>query len=244
MRLEAEEDKVAGIETADLKIILLGDSAVGKSKMVERFLLDKYKPRTRSTFALTLYRYNTTVPAVPEVGEAGGAALSVDFWDTAGQERFASMHPSYYYRAQACILVFDVTRKATYQHLPNWYKELRSYCPHIPCSVVANKIDVNDRMTSKKFAFATKNGLPLHYVSAADGTNVVQVFQEAITAAWMYKNHGDDVESMLFRMLDDPTFGAPDVAAHGTGEEEGAESSAVARIASMRAAAVSTLSHT
>ncbi len=43
------------------------------------------------------------------------------------------MHPSYYYKAHACVLVFDVTRKVTYQNLQNWYKELRQYCEHIPC---------------------------------------------------------------------------------------------------------------
>lgn len=60
------------------------------------------------------------------------ALLVVDFWDTAGQERFASMHPSYYYRAQACVLAFDVTRKSTYQNLSHWY-EMNTYpIPHIP----------------------------------------------------------------------------------------------------------------
>lgn len=67
----------------------------------------------------------------------------IDFWDTAGQESFNRMHPSYYYRAHCCILVFDVTRKITYQHLQDWYDELREYCPSIPCVLVANKIDVD-----------------------------------------------------------------------------------------------------
>ena len=66
-----------------------------------------------------------------------------DFWDTAGQEAFSRMHPSYYYRAHCCILVFDVTRKITYQHLADWYKELRDHCENIPCVLVANKIDVD-----------------------------------------------------------------------------------------------------
>lgn len=66
-----------------------------------------------------------------------------DFWDTAGQERFSSMHPSYYYRAHACVLVFDVTRKITYKNLTDWYGELRQYCEGIPCLLVANKIDVD-----------------------------------------------------------------------------------------------------
>lgn len=51
------------------------------------------------------------------------------------------MHPSYYHHAQACILVFDATRKVTYQNLSNWYQELRKFRPNIPCLLVANKID-------------------------------------------------------------------------------------------------------
>jgi hypothetical protein len=69
--------------------------------------------------------------------------LFTDFWDTAGQEAFNRMHPSYYYRSHCCILVFDVTRKITYQHLSDWYKELREHCPNVPCVLVANKIDVD-----------------------------------------------------------------------------------------------------
>ena len=69
------------------------------------------------------------------------------------------MHPSYYYRAHACILVFDVTRKQTYQHLTDWYKELREFCETIPCIVVANKIDIDPRVTSKEFKFAKRNNL-------------------------------------------------------------------------------------
>ena len=101
---------------ADLKVILLGDSAVGKSKLVERFLMGDYHPRQLSTYALTLFRHTADV---------NGQDVQVDFWDTAGQERFSSMHPSYYFGAHACILAFDVTRKITYKNLNAWYKELR-----------------------------------------------------------------------------------------------------------------------
>lgn len=180
-----------------LQIILLGDSAVGKSKLIERYLLDDYHPRQRSTFALTLYRHTVDLPAVgagaasssssSEAGPDGQQQrtpkgktqkVAVDFWDTAGQERFASMHPSYYYKAHACILVFDVTRKVTYQNLQAWYQELRQYCETIPVICIANKIDVDLRVTSKAFAFPQKYNLPFHFVSAADGTNVVRIFEE------------------------------------------------------------------
>jgi Ras of Complex, Roc, domain of DAPkinase len=79
--LERAEDDAEGIAPSDLKVILLGDSAVGKSKLVERFLLDKFRPRTRSTYALTLYRHSMRVRN--DKGEE--ETLNVDFWDTAGQ---------------------------------------------------------------------------------------------------------------------------------------------------------------
>nr|KAF6349218.1 hypothetical protein mMyoMyo1_011768 [Myotis myotis] len=79
----------------NVKIICLGDSAVGKSKLMERFLMDGFQPQQLSTYAPTLYKHTATV---------GGKTILVDFWDTAGQERFQSMHASYYHKAHACIM--------------------------------------------------------------------------------------------------------------------------------------------
>uniref|UniRef100_A0A1A8QLE1 RAB, member of RAS oncogene family-like 2 n=1 Tax=Nothobranchius rachovii TaxID=451742 RepID=A0A1A8QLE1_9TELE len=172
-----------------VKIICLGDSAVGKSKLMERFLMDEYRPQQMSTYALTLYHHQTTI---------GNKNVVVDFWDTAGQERFQSMHPSYYHKAHACIMVFDVQRKITYKNLCNWYKELREYRPEIPCCVVANKIDADLKMAQRSFNFGKKHGLPLYYVSAADGTNVVKMFRDMIKKALDYKqNPRDFIDEVL-----------------------------------------------
>ena len=227
----------------DLKIILLGDSAVGKSKLIERYLMDEFNPRQvgaapppqwpntanspphrsphsspstvtlslsppprpstplssspqLSTYALTLFRKDVRLQS--------GESTVVDFWDTAGQEAFNRMHPSYYYRAHCCVLMFDVTRKATYQHLADWYKELREYCEHIPVVLVANKIDVDYNVTRKEFKFAAKHNLPFFFVSAADGTNVVKVFESAILEAKRYKESGGDVLSDMLSLLGEP----------------------------------------
>ncbi|KAL4617967.1 rab-like protein 2A isoform X2 [Arapaima gigas] len=176
-----------------VKIICLGDSAVGKSKLMERFLMDGYRPQQLSTYALTLYKYTTTID---------GKSVLVDFWDTAGQERFQSMHPSYYHKAHACVMVFDVQRKITYKNLANWYKELREYRPEIPCIVVANKIDADMKVTQRNFNFAKKQGLPLYYVSAADGTNVVKLFKDAIKLAMSYKQNSRDFMDEVMRELE------------------------------------------
>lgn len=140
------------------------------------------------------------------------------------------MHPSYYYGATACILVFDVTRKVTYQNLANWYKELREYCESIPCFLVANKIDVDmavrvhphnvfdvlekeprladgscpfiyEQVTSKKFKFAETHSLEFDFVSAADGTNVVKVFRDAVKAALKFKREGGDFMADVLDLL-------------------------------------------
>mmetsp|Transcript_38365 Transcript_38365/g.46281 ORF Transcript_38365/g.46281 Transcript_38365/m.46281 type:complete len:256 (-) Transcript_38365:296-1063(-) len=196
-----DEDNELSLMTSKnaVKVILLGDSAVGKTKLVERFLMDGYQPHQLSTFALTLFRYNFS--------HSDGRTIPVDIWDTAGQERFNNLHPSYFYKAHVCILVFDVTRKQTYKHLDQWYAELQEYCNGIPCFVVANKIDVDYKVTSKSFNFATKRRLPFQFVSASDGTNVVKVFRGAIMAGLKQKeNPPDDFFSEVMALLDDSSI--------------------------------------
>ncbi|XP_065544501.1 rab-like protein 2A isoform X2 [Lathamus discolor] len=189
---QARAEAAAGAEET-VKIICLGDSAVGKSKLLERFLLDSFCPQQLSTFALTLYKHRARVD---------GRAVLVDFWDTAGQERFQSMHASYYHNAHACVMVFDVQRKVTYKNLNSWYKELREFRPEIPCIVVANKIDADMKVTQKSFNFARKFSLPFYFVSAADGTNVVKLFNDAIKLAVAYKQNSGDFMDEVMRELE------------------------------------------
>lgn len=94
-----------------------------------------------STHALTIYRKYLEIEG--EKMLLGTLATNIDIWDTAGQETFNEIHESYYFGANACILVFDATRKITYQNLTKWYAELRFHCPDIPGILVANKIDSN-----------------------------------------------------------------------------------------------------
>ena len=121
----------------------------------ERYVMDDYCPQQDSTYALTLFKHHSIV--TDKHGKR--KKVAIDYWDTAGQDSLARMHPSYYFRAHACILAFDVTRKATYQHLAQWRAELRQYGENIPVLCVANKIDVDMKVTQKSFSFPKKNGL-------------------------------------------------------------------------------------
>lgn len=183
------------LEDADLKIIMLGDSAVGKSKILERYLMEEYNPRTASTYALTLFRHNYTE-------ESTGKEYKIDFWDTAGQEQFNKLHASYYFQANACVLAFDITRKVTYKNLEMWYNEMRQHCPDIPVICIANKIDIDPIMAKKKFNFPQTHNLPFFCVSAADGTNIVRVFKDAIKLAIKNKEEpADEVMAEIWNLL-------------------------------------------
>ncbi|XP_038269637.1 rab-like protein 2B isoform X3 [Dermochelys coriacea] len=100
------------------------------------------------------------------------------------------------------LWVFDVQRKVTYKNLNNWYKELREFRPEIPCIVVANKIDADMKVTQKSFNFARKFNLPFYFVSAADGTNVVKLFSDAIKLAIAYKQNSGDFMDEVMRELE------------------------------------------
>ena len=171
--------------------------------------MGQFCPQQHSTHALTWFTYEADVE-----GEPG--KVPIDFWDTAGQERFNTMHTSYYHEAMAAVLVFDVRRKPTYKNLENWLSELREMRPEIPVLVAANKIDLDESVTSKEFNFAKKHRLPLHYVSAATGTNVVQLFEHAVAEAVRYKNDDtkEDFTQQVLELLHENIGGA-------SGDEEG-----------------------
>ncbi|KAG7276738.1 hypothetical protein CRUP_030355 [Coryphaenoides rupestris] len=162
-----------------VKIICLGDSAVGKSN----------RPQQVSTYALTLYKYATSVE---------DKSVVVDFWDTAGQERFLSMHPSYYHKATRLYHGFDVQRKITYKNLTSWYKELREYSRKFHVVLSPTKSTV----TQKSFNFGKKQGLPFYFVSAANGTNVVKMFREMIKRAVDYKQNPSDFMDEVLQELE------------------------------------------
>ena len=82
---------------------------------------------------------------------------------------------------------------------------MRHHCPHIPCIVIANKIDIDERATARKYKFVEDLGVPFNFVSAADGTNVVQIFRESLEMAIKYKDdpNNDDFMKEVIDLLKD-----------------------------------------
>ncbi|KAH3763152.1 small GTP-binding protein domain [Pelomyxa schiedti] len=178
-----------------IKIILVGDSAVGKSKMTERFLNNTYNAVTTSTQGVVIHQKSVTLPNSPK-------PVLIDFWDTAGQATWQEMHPSFFDGAYAAILVFDIERRDTYTHLTNWYEEIQKVRKGVPFVLVANKLDVDPSVKARVFKFATVKKMPLFYVSAKSGEGVQEAFREAINLAVQCKANPpeewlDDVLDLL-----------------------------------------------
>ena len=120
-----------------IKCVLLGEMAVGKSSLISRFVSNTYK----SDFASTLAAYCSK----KQVNyEKYNKKINYEIWDTAGQEKFRSLTKIFYKDARVAILVYDITRKDTFEALKNyWYKEVRDNSPsNVIIVIVGNKSDL------------------------------------------------------------------------------------------------------
>ncbi|KAI4575417.1 hypothetical protein MJG53_011620 [Ovis ammon polii x Ovis aries] len=137
-----------------LKILIIGESGVGKSSLLLRFTDDTFDPELAATIGVDFKVKTISV-------DGNKAKLAI--WDTAGQERFRTLTPSYYRGAQGVILVYDVTRRDTFVKLDNWLNELETYCTRndIVNMLVGNKIDKENREVDRNegLKFARKHSM-------------------------------------------------------------------------------------
>ncbi|XP_033107870.1 ras-related protein Rab-13-like [Anneissia japonica] len=162
-----------GIVGAGAKILVLGDSGVGKTRLVRRFVEDTFIQRYVATVGVDFRSKAVKI---------GGKELVLQIWDTAGQERFRSMTTTIFRGAEGAILVYDVSSKATFDHLDDWIESIRrSADQNIRVVIVGNKIDKEgevevDTRTGKRFA--DQIGLNFFETSAQSGKNVDKPFKK------------------------------------------------------------------
>lgn len=159
------------------KIFLIGDSGVGKSSLLVRFTADTFddlSPTIGVDFKVKMMTL-------------GGKKLKLTIWDTAGQERFRTLTSSYYRGAQGIILVYDVSRRATFTNLSDiWLKEVDRYSTNPDCikMLIGNKVDLeeHERVVTKKegIAFARQHGCLFLEASAKTSVNVQRCFDELV----------------------------------------------------------------
>ncbi|XP_032458652.1 ras-related protein Rab-31 isoform X5 [Phocoena sinus] len=120
----------------ELKVCLLGDTGVGKSSIVCRFVQDHFDHNISPTIGASFM--TKTVPC-------GNELHKFLIWDTAGQERFHSLAPMYYRGSAAAVIVYDITKQDSFHTLKKWVKELKEHGPeNIVMAIAGNKCDLSD----------------------------------------------------------------------------------------------------
>lgn len=172
------------IKPACYKIIILGESGVGKTCLSFRFCAGRFPHSTEATIGLDFRE---------KIIELDGTRIKLQLWDTAGQERFRkSVTPHYYRGASAVVLVYDVTSAASLIALDHWIEELEYHGlgPKIPRILVGNKCDQDDVAIKTEDAqrWADDRGMPLFETSAKDDSQCDHVEAIFLTVAHKLKN--------------------------------------------------------
>lgn len=167
-----------------LKVVLLGESGVGKTSLLERFVKNRFSQQYKATIGADFYTKEMVVDEVD---------ISAQFWDTAGQERYQSLGSAFYRGADACVLVYDITDMRSLDTLASWRDEfLVAAAPRDPDSfpfiVLGNKVDVTDKAREvptrrAKTWCAAQGSLPIFETSAMDDINVELAFDVVVRKA-------------------------------------------------------------
>ena len=159
-----------------LKVIILGDSGVGKTSLMNQYVNKKFNAQYKATIGADFLTKEVTVD---------DRLVTMQIWDTAGQERFQSLGVAFYRGADSCVLVFDVVQPKTFDNLDSWRDEFLIQAgprdpDNFPFVVLGNKVDVDSRVVAQKRALAwcqAKGNIPYFETSAKEAINVEQAFQ-------------------------------------------------------------------
>jgi small GTP-binding protein len=167
------------------KVVLLGDSGVGKTNILSRFTRNEFNLESKSTIG---------VDFATRALEIEGRNVKAQIWDTAGQERYRSITSAYYRGAVGALLVYDIAKMHSYESVERWLKELREHAEAgLVVLIVGNKTDLADQRqvrTELAQAFAAARGLSFIETSALDAHNVEAAFAQLLTGARRHARGG------------------------------------------------------
>ena len=163
-----------------LKIVVVGDSGVGKTNLIRRFIQDDFQSNSKATVGVEFFSKSFKI---------NDNVFKIEIWDTAGQERYKSITAAYYKGAKGGLVVYDVTSKTSFDNVDNWVSEIKEKAStDMRTMMIGNKIDLKDERavsTEEALEKAKLLELPLMEASALDSTNVKQAFYDLLKE--MYK---------------------------------------------------------
>ncbi|XP_050366907.1 ras-related protein RABA5b [Argentina anserina] len=171
----SDDDAGGGGEEYLFKVVLIGDSAVGKSNLLSRFARNEFDQNSKATIGV---EFQT------QAVEIDGKEVKAQIWDTAGQERFRAVTSAYYRGAVGALVVYDISRKTTFESVERWLNELTMHCDTaVAKMLVGNKCDledIRDVTIEDGKSLAEEKGLFFMETSALDATNVQEAFEVVI----------------------------------------------------------------
>ncbi|MFX1353760.1 MAG: Rab family GTPase [Promethearchaeota archaeon] len=165
-----------------IKIVLLGEANVGKTSLVYRFIENKFRENYQSTLGVNLLKKDMKLEDFGEV--------SAQIWDLGGQESFKSLRKLYLEGANGALIVYDCTKKKTFEKLSSWMQDFKQARGNEPIVLIGNKSDLKDKIKvpdSDGIKLAKSNNMEFISTSAKTGSNVEGAFIE-ITKKILNKN--------------------------------------------------------
>ena len=163
-------------DSINIKVVLVGDTGVGKTSILDRYINDKYDPNQKTTLVssytfkkLDIKKYNKSV--------------SLDIWDTAGQEIYRALSKNFYLNASVGILVYDITRKSSFESIKEyWYDQLKTFGEeNMIFEIVGNKMDlyqkeeISEEM-ARSYAKSIRAGF--HLISCMENVGIKDLFED------------------------------------------------------------------
>ena len=156
-----------------MKVVIIGDSTVGKTNFIFKFAEGKFSP---VHIATTGFDYKSRIIKLPNSKKT----VKLQVWDTAGQERYMCINKSLFHKVQGIVLMYDLTERDTFEHVSNWLEIVKGSAPNKPVILVANKLDIADESRIVTYeegeAIAKNNNVPFYEASGKNGKNVNGVF--------------------------------------------------------------------
>ena len=159
-----------------IKLCIIGDSSVGKSNFLFKFIEGQFSPLHVATIG---FDYKSRIITLPNLKKK----VKLQIWDTAGQEKYMSVNKNLFQRVQGVILMYDITSRETFERLNIWLNIIKQMTNDIPIVLVGNKLDLEDNEDDGRIIeygegedFAKENDFDFFEVSAKNGTNVEKAF--------------------------------------------------------------------
>ena len=159
-----------------IKLVIIGDSGVGKSNFLFKFIEGQFSPLHVATVG---FDYKSKIVLLPQSKKK----IKLQIWDTAGQEKYMSINKNLFQKVQGIILMYDLTKRETFERLNIWLNIIRQMTNEIPIILVANKLDFEQNPDNGRIVeydegakFAKDNEFTFLEASGASGANVENVF--------------------------------------------------------------------